>query len=64
MCKHAGEFTIRAKKATAGEHFAGLDLVTELLRPPGRGTTRPLVEVVGDDGTFSAASMPNALSLL
>ena len=42
-------FTIRAGKATPGQYFDGLDMLTKLLAPSGRATAAvPLIETLGE----------------
>ena len=43
----SGVLTVWLPKATAGQHFEGLDMLTELLRKPARPARGPLIEVIG-----------------
>lgn len=45
-----GKFLIKLSKASPGEHFEGLDLLTKLLSNKDKNKSkRPLIEVIGDD---------------
>lgn len=42
-----GAFTVKCMKQTFGEHFQGLDMLTQLLKPNGADkVNKPLVEVL------------------
>ena len=54
----SGVLTVWLPKATPGEHFDGLNLLTELLRKPSApaAATRPLIEVIGSSEAEEASA--------
>ncbi len=53
----SGVLTVWLPKATPGEHFEGLHLLTELLRKPSATPTRPLIEVVSSSAATDGERM-------
>ena len=50
---HIGEFNVRVAKATAGQYFDGLDMLTKLLAPSGHTSAAgPLIETIGESTTL------------
>uniref|UniRef100_A0A914XDS5 Protein SHQ1 homolog n=1 Tax=Plectus sambesii TaxID=2011161 RepID=A0A914XDS5_9BILA len=57
-----GYFNIKVPKLVPGEVFTGLDMITELLRPKGAQSAKPLIEECNDDEDeqiLLAQSVPN-----
>ena len=52
----SGVLTVWLPKATPGEHFEGLHLLTELLRKPSAAPARPLIEVVSSSDHADATT--------